>query len=127
MYSEGPIQFFSTRTPRPNRESVQGYAAWIALQAVLYICLPGPIVYGPTTPGGRNLEYKLNGLAAWAATVLLAVLAAFLGLLDPAALAKNWGALVSTSNIFSVVVAIVFQIKARLAPDNKKETFFTGL
>jgi 7-dehydrocholesterol reductase len=93
----------------------------------MFIYLPGRIVLGPTTPGGRHLEYKLSGLAAWAITVTLALSAAYLGLFDLSVIAKNWAPLVCTTNIFSILMVTVFQIKARLAPDNKKETFFNGL
>ncbi|GAT30143.1 7-dehydrocholesterol reductase [Aspergillus luchuensis] len=63
-YSEGFLHFFLKRTPLPTFEATRGYAAWLSFQGLLYIALPGPTVFGPPTPAGRRLRYKLNGLAA---------------------------------------------------------------
>ncbi|KAL3254415.1 hypothetical protein ABHI18_008949 [Aspergillus niger] len=118
--------FHTSLTPRPTLEAITGYAAWFIIQAILYIALPGPTVFGPPTPGGRRLRYKLNGLAAWIVTVALAISGSFAGILRPASLAEAWGGLVAVTNIFSFIIIILFQIKARVAPDNKHETYLTG-
>jgi hypothetical protein len=124
--SEGLFQFFITRFPHSSGNAVFGYAAWLAFQAIMYIYLPGREALGPVTPAGRRLRYKLNGLAAWVATIALWALGAISGIIDPAYIAKNWEGLIWTTNVFSVVVVILFHMKARLMPDNKAETFITG-
>ncbi|KAB8079703.1 ergosterol biosynthesis ERG4/ERG24 [Aspergillus leporis] len=124
--SEGLFQFFITRFPHSSGNAVFGYAAWLAFQAIMYIYLPGREALGPVTPAGRRLRYKLNGLAAWVATIALWALGAISGIIDPAYIAKNWENLIWTTNVFSVVVVILFHMKARLMPDNKAETFITG-
>ncbi|OJZ85106.1 hypothetical protein ASPFODRAFT_190991 [Aspergillus luchuensis CBS 106.47] len=125
-YSEGFLHFFLKRTPLPTFEATRGYAAWLTFQGLLYIALPGPTVFGPPTPAGRRLRYKLNGLAAWIVTVCLAVSGSFAGILSPTALAKTWRELVAVTNIFSFIILLLFQIKARVAPDNAYETYITG-
>lgn len=125
-YSEGFLHFFLKRTPLPTFEATRGYAAWLSFQGLLYIALPGPTVFGPPTPAGRRLRYKLNGLAAWIVTVCLAVSGSFAGILSPTALAKTWRELVAVTNIFSFIILLLFQIKARVAPDNAYETYITG-
>lgn len=125
-YSEGLFRFFINRFPQPSRNAVFGYAAWLAFQALLYVYLPGREALGPITPGGRRLRYKLNGLAAWGATVAVWTLGAISGNIDPTWIAKNWEGLIWTTNAFAVVAVILFQIKARTIPDNKAETFITG-
>ncbi|KAE8418562.1 ergosterol biosynthesis ERG4/ERG24 family-domain-containing protein [Aspergillus pseudocaelatus] len=102
-YSEGPFQFFATRLPHSSTNAILGYAAWLALQAILYIYLPGSEALGPVTPAGRRLKYKLNGLVAWGATVALWAVGAVSGIIDPACIAKNWEGLVWITNAFSVV------------------------
>ena len=124
--SEGLIQFFATRFPHPNAAAILGYSAWLALQAVLYIYLPGTESLGPVTPTGRRLRYKLNGLAAWGATVALWAIGTTLGVFDPAYIAKNWESFMWTINIFAVSATMIFHIKAHIIPDNEGETFITG-
>ncbi|KAB8277490.1 ergosterol biosynthesis ERG4/ERG24 family-domain-containing protein, partial [Aspergillus minisclerotigenes] len=103
VYSEGPFQFFATRLPHSSADAILGYAGWLTLQAILYIYLPGSEALGPVTPAGRRLKYKLNGLAAWGATVVLWAVGSVSGIIDPACIAKNWEGLVWTINVFSVV------------------------
>ncbi|RAQ58320.1 hypothetical protein AFCA_012654 [Aspergillus flavus] len=126
VYSEGPFQFFATRLPHSSADAILGYAGWLTLQAILYIYLPGSEALGPVTPAGRRLKYKLNGLAAWGATVVLWAVGSVSGIIDPACIAKNWEGLVWTINVFSVVAVVLFHIKARIMPDNEAETFITG-
>lgn len=125
-YSEGLIQFFAIRFPHPSIVAILGYSTWLVLQAILYIYLPGSETLGPLTPAGRRLRYKLNGLAAWVATVALWIAGSTLGIFDPTYIAKNWESLIWAINVFSVSITVIFHIKAQILPDNEGETFITG-
>ncbi|KAE8373974.1 ergosterol biosynthesis ERG4/ERG24 [Aspergillus bertholletiae] len=125
-YSEGPVQFFAIRLPRSSLNAILGYTTWLAIQAILYVYLPGSKALGPITPAGRRLEYKLNGLAAWGATIALWAVGSSFGIIDPAWIAKNWGGLIWTTNVFCVIAVALFHIKAQILPDNEAETFITG-
>ena len=124
-FTEAPLRFLS-HMPRPSGASVVAYLLWVLFQGILYIILPGPIHYGPRTPGGRRLPYKLNGLSAWAITVGCATVASYYRLIDPAWIAKNWGELLATANLYCFALIGTFYIKARSSPDNVEDTLLTG-
>ncbi|KAE8332430.1 hypothetical protein BDV39DRAFT_216575 [Aspergillus sergii] len=126
-YSEGFFYFFATRFPRPSLISVSCYAAWLALQAILYVCLPGEIALGPVTPAGRRLKYKLNGLTAWCLTVALWAVGTKSGLVDPTIIARKWEGLIWTTTVFCVVAALISYAKACVLPGVETENLKTGL
>ncbi|PHH92463.1 hypothetical protein CDD83_7316 [Cordyceps sp. RAO-2017] len=125
LFSE-KSSFFADRMPYPTAVSVVGYAIWVLVQAALYHGLPGHLHQAPRTPGGRRLLYRLNGMRAWIITVGIAAAASYLELIDAAFIARNWGALLATANLYSLALVVIFYIKARVKPDNVGETLFTG-
>lgn len=126
LISEGPVHFFATRCPHLSASSVLAYAAWVLSQAILYHYLPGQLHQAPRTIGGRQLLYRLNGLLAWAVTVAIAAAASYYGLVDPTFIARHWGSLLATANVYCVALIAVFYVKARVSPDNVGETLLTG-
>ena len=126
LLKEGPVAFFRDHLSWPTSTSIAVYIIWVIVQAALYIGLPGSAVLGPRTCGGRRLPYKLNGLFAWAVTVVVYVAAAYGNTIDPAFIAKNWEPLLSAATIYSLVLIAVFYVKARVHPDNVGETLITG-
>ncbi|PPJ54466.1 hypothetical protein CBER1_06941 [Cercospora berteroae] len=126
LMEEGPVSFFAGRTPRPTASTAAIYLGYVGWQAVLYKFLPGPLHAAPRTVGGRRLLYRLNGLSAWAATVLVAATCSYLSLIDPAYIANNWGPLLATANLYSGALIAIFWLKARISPDLESETFVTG-
>ncbi|KAH8890445.1 7-dehydrocholesterol reductase [Thozetella sp. PMI_491] len=125
LVAEGP-SFFLSRLPYPTKSSVSSYLFWILLQGLLYLFLPGPIHRGSRTPGGRQLQYKLNGLSAWVCTTAIALVASHSQLIDPAFIAENWGSILTTANIYCFILICIFSIKAHMRPDNAEDTFLTG-
>jgi protein-S-isoprenylcysteine O-methyltransferase Ste14 len=91
-------EFWSHVEP-PTAASVTFYVSWVGLQAALFAVLPGRTAEGQPLPDGRRLEYRLNGLLAFAITLALAAAAVGLGLLPAGWLFDQWGALVTTSNL----------------------------
>jgi len=123
--SEG-VFFFSSRLPYPTVVSTTAYLAWVLFQAALYIFIPARLHRAPRTPGGRQLLYKLNGLRAWALTVLAAATIAYYRLIDPMFIADNLTGLFATANLYCIVLIGVFYVKARTRPDNEGDTLLTG-
>jgi ergosterol biosynthesis ERG4/ERG24 family protein len=87
--------------PLPTFTSVAIVAGWLIFQGLLQIYAPGKWVEGTPLPDGTRLKYKMNGWFSWWFT--WAVLAAGLGLqlFSPASLADQFGALLTTANIFT--------------------------
>lgn len=91
LWQNGVLQFLWRYCPLPDRTAVICYASWTLLQAAFYVVLPGRKVNGQLTPHGHILQYTTNGLLAWTITHILAVAGSFMGYLDPAFVAVNWG------------------------------------
>ncbi|KAM9874501.1 ergosterol biosynthesis ERG4/ERG24 family protein [Verticillium dahliae] len=125
LISDGILNFLA-RCPRPTVASTTAYAAWVLSQAALYHALPGPLHRGPRTPGGRQLLYRLNGFYAWMLTIGFAAVATFGRLIDPTYIARHWGDLLATANVYCAALIVIFYVKARLKPDNAGETLLTG-
>lgn len=126
LLSEGLSDFFLPRIPHMTWASAAAYLLWVLFQALLYVYVPGPIYLAPRTPGGRQLTYKLNGFRAWVISVGGAGMASYYGVLNPSVIAVYWGHLLAAANIYSLLLLWLFQIKARVKPDNEGDTLFTG-
>ncbi|KAF3106064.1 7-dehydrocholesterol reductase [Orbilia oligospora] len=125
LLSEGP-SFFTSRFPRFTKASIVIYLSWVAVQAALYISLPGSLHKAPRTHGGRQLLYKLNGLSAWFVTVGGAVILSYFRVIDPTFIAEHWGGLLAAANFYCVALISIFYIKAHIMPDTESETLITG-
>ena len=88
------------RFPLPTPASVAIVAAWLIFQGLLQIYAPGKWVKGPPLPDGTRLKYKMNGWFAWWVTWAVLAAGAAFGLYSPACLADQFGALLTTVNIF---------------------------
>ena len=92
--------------PLPTAKSAAIVAGWLILQALLAHYVPGRVVEGTALPDGTRLSYKLNGWRAWWLTGALLASCAALRLYSPAALADEFGPLLTTANIFTAVFCI---------------------
>ncbi|KAF8541847.1 ergosterol biosynthesis ERG4/ERG24 [Trichophaea hybrida] len=126
IVSHGPLEFTLLYAPRFSAPALAGYAAWVLFQVFLYAFLPGQIGYGQRTPAGHLLPYRVNGLAAWATTHILYGGAVYMGVLDPAIIAKNWQGLVVAFNVYGYLLAAVAYVKAHVAPTHQDDLKFSG-
>ena len=126
LKTDGVASFASQHIPHCSSIVVVFYAAWITFQAALYTFLPAQICKGQLTPAGNLLEYKPNGFLAWIVTLLLAVVAVAMGVVNPAVIANNWGSLVCVFNIYGAILALAFYIKAHASPSHPKDRKFSG-
>ncbi|CAK1367642.1 7-dehydrocholesterol reductase [Cercospora beticola] len=122
----GPVLYLLQNLPRPTKDAIMGYAAWLLFQAFLYGFLPGETCYGQKTPAGYQLHYRTNGLLAWTLTHALFIGGAWYGYIDPAIIARNWEGLLVACNIYGFVLAILAQVKGHLFPSHPEDRKFSG-
>jgi 7-dehydrocholesterol reductase len=126
MLAVGPTSFLQQFAPRPNLQVNIGYGAWLLFQAALYQFLPSVLSSGQLTPAGHLLKYRTNGLLAWVVTHVLFLVTSYLGLLDPAILARNWEALLVSVNFYGFLLSGVAYGKAHLMPTHVGDRKFSG-
>jgi protein-S-isoprenylcysteine O-methyltransferase Ste14 len=85
--------------PLPNITAATIVIGWLAFQALLQIYAPGKQVDGPLLPDGSRLKYKLNGWFSWWSTWTVLAVGILLGVVSPASLVDQFGALLTTANI----------------------------
>lgn len=66
-------QAVAAHWPAPSLRAAAIVLGFMAFQALLLIALPGKEYLGPLTPSGARPRYKLNGIAAWVITHVLAL------------------------------------------------------
>lgn len=103
------------------------YACYIALQAVLFQLLPGPINTSQRTPAGYLLTYRTNGLYAWAVTHAIYALLCWYGLLDPGFVIRNWNGIFVAMNLFGYLAVVFAYAKAYLRPSHPEDRKFSGM
>lgn len=99
--------------PAPTARAAFFFAAWLALQVVLQLVSPGKIVTGAPLPNGERLQYKMNGLFAFAVSIaiLLALLAT--GTLQATSVVAELGPLLSIATIAAFALALWFYVWGR--------------
>jgi 7-dehydrocholesterol reductase len=108
----GPI-FFGT----PTSWAILGVFA--ALELAFMRLLPGREFRGPVTPAGNVPVYKANGPLAYFATLGLFCLASFgLGLFPASIVYHNFGPIIASLNLFSLVFCLGLYLKGRFAPSS---------
>ena len=98
--------------PRPTAAGFAIFGAWVALQAVLALLLPGRLGFGGITPAGHRMTYRLNGLSAGLVTLGLLALAVVAGLVPATLLHDHWGALLVAANAWGFAAAFFAYVKA---------------
>ena len=109
----GPLPGF-LESIAPTRESVGAYGALMLSQVAFAACLPGPIVLGLPVGelGGARLAYRCNGLAAWYATLTVAVALHATGVYPLQQLERMAGPLMSTAILAADALAVALHVAA---------------
>ncbi|MCY0988700.1 hypothetical protein OV203_16315 [Nannocystis sp. ILAH1] len=99
--------------PAPTWEAAAIFAAWLGLQALLYVVVPGRVVHGRLTEAGERAEYRLNGLVAFGLTVGLLGLGIAADVVSPVAVLGQLGPLLTLSVAFAVAAAALTYVAGR--------------
>ncbi|KAE8364706.1 ergosterol biosynthesis ERG4/ERG24 family-domain-containing protein [Aspergillus caelatus] len=127
LVHSSPTTLFQRYLPEISHGHVMAYASWIMFQALLYSLLPGKTVYGPPTPGGNTLPYRMNGLLSWGITVGAVFLAACIGGAEiVASLAQNWAAVLAAANVYGLAVPALAVAKGYIWPTFESDRRFSG-
>ncbi|EEQ27259.1 7-dehydrosterol-delta 7-reductase [Microsporum canis CBS 113480] len=126
MVKAGLIPFFVQKTPGTTLSVATVYGCWTLSHVILYSFLPGTRCKGQLTPAGNLLEYKINGFLACVVSIILAGGLHWYGLFDLTFVAQNWGGFVCLFNIYGLLLALVFYIKAHVSPTHPEDRKFSG-
>ncbi|KOC11079.1 putative C-14 sterol reductase [Aspergillus flavus AF70] len=127
LVHSSPTTLLRRYEPEISYGHVVAYTTWIVFQALLYSLLPGKTVYGPPTPGGNTLPYRVNGLLSWGITVGAVFLAACIGGAEVvASLAQNWAAVLAAANVYGLAVPALAVAKGHIWPTFKNDRKFSG-
>lgn len=127
LVHSSPTTLLRRYEPEISYGHVVAYTTWIVFQALLYSLLPGKTVYGPPTPGGNTLPYRVNGLLSWGITVGAVFLAACIGGAEVvASLAQNWAAVLAAANVYGLAVPALAVAKGHIWPTFKNDRRFSG-
>jgi len=122
VLSHDGLQTVLANIPRPSWMAAQILAVFTASALVLLFFLPGPTLLGPMTPTGNRPAYRLNGVAAFAATHALFWLGVALHLYPASVIYDHFGALLATLCIFALGFCVLLYIKGYFFPTNADRT-----
>lgn len=121
----GPSLFAKQFAPIHDRRVTVAYFGWVLFQALLYTVLPGKST-GQLTAGGELLDYPTNGFLAWSITVSAFAVLTLSGTINPCIIARHWGSLVVTFNIYGYALSVGAYLKAYYAPSHPEGRTFSG-
>lgn len=101
-------------------------ACYLVFQGILYKFCPGSYHTGQHTPGGHLLQYKTNGLAAFAMTYTCFWLGHAGGVFNASYIATNFSTFITALNIWGLVLTVAIYAKARISPTTVDDRIFTG-
>jgi hypothetical protein len=98
----------------PTVDSCVLYGTWVLWQAFLQMFAPGKMVKGQPTVKGDRLDYCMNGWFSLWVTFLMVIVSVQQGHLDPTILANMCPQLMTTSLVFSFLIATFLHLAAGL-------------
>jgi hypothetical protein len=99
--------------PLPTWDAAVVFGAWLALQAILYVVVPGRVVQGRPSPAGECAEYRINGLAAFSISVVVLVVLIAVDVVSPSAVLRHWGPLLTICTLFAIGAAALCYVTGR--------------
>lgn len=102
--------------PWPSSSALAMIAAWVGLQTLLLVVLPGREVEGPPTPMGERPRYKQNGVLAFVATHAILLGLHALELISLSVVYDRFGELLATLSVVGIVLSAALFVKGTYAP-----------
>ncbi len=99
--------------PTPTWEAAAIFAAWLGLQALLYVFGPGRVVEGRPTEHGEKAEYRINGLFSFVVSAALLVGGIAIGWVSPRAVLAQLGPLLTLATLFAIALAAFSYVAGR--------------
>lgn len=118
VIGKGGVEYIVNAYPRPSMAGLGYIAGFGVLQALLQITVPGKRFHGPTTPRGNVPQYTANGVQCYLLTTALFFGTWYVGVFDPSRVYDSMGTIISTSNLFSLVLCGFLYAKGRWAPSS---------
>jgi Delta14-sterol reductase len=105
-----PDMEFVRSIPLPTWKAAGIFGGWLAFQMLLQQYAPGPWIEGTPLRDGTRLKYRMNGWFSW--WVTWAVLAGLVlaGWVKPTVLYDEFGPLMSTVNVFTILFCIYLYV-----------------
>lgn len=117
-----PDAEFLSHIQAPTPLSIGLYLGWFALQALLEIVGPGKVIKGtPLKKDDTRLEYKMNGMFAMVVSIVAAVGLVYADVIPATLLYDEFGALLTTTNIFTYVFCIYIYFLGRSQTDDNDQ------
>lgn len=113
LWLPSSVAELAAMVPVPTWDAAAIFAAWLALQAVLYVVGPGRVVQGWPTEHGERAEYRINGVFAFGVSAALLVAGVALELVSPRAVLAQFGPLLTLATLFAVVAAALTYVAGR--------------
>lgn len=85
--------------PVPTTRAFAIFALWLGLHVVLQLVSPGKVVTGAPLPSGERLSYRMNGLFAFAVSIVVIVALLMTGFLRATTIVEEFGPLLSIATL----------------------------
>ncbi|MGE0785352.1 MAG: hypothetical protein AB7S26_06675 [Sandaracinaceae bacterium] len=109
--------------PAPTARAWMIFGAWMILQVILQIVVPGKVVEGAPLPhGGGRLSYKLNGLGAFLVSAALLVAGLLTHVISARAILDELGPLLTISTLAAALLALWFYVWGRRRGELERST-----
>ncbi|HET6581838.1 MAG TPA: hypothetical protein VFG69_00300 [Nannocystaceae bacterium] len=113
LWLPASLSELAAMVPSPTLPALAIFTGWLALQAVLYVVLPGRVMQGWPTEHGERAEYRINGLLAFGISAALLVGGIALDLVSPRAVLAQLGPLLTIATLFAIFAAVLTQLAGR--------------
>ena len=120
LLTEEGLAIAIARFPKPTWAAAGILGVFLAVELVLLLALPGKTYLGPLIPTGARPKYKLNGVAAFFASLALFLGGSYgAGLFSPGIVWDHFGPILSTIIVFALVLCLFLYFKGIRAPSTR--------
>lgn len=108
------------RVPAPTPQAALIYGAWMLLQVLLQVLMPGKWVEGMPLADGSRLRYRMNGWLSWWLTWVILVGTVALGLVPATLFYDHYGPLLATVTLFTYAYSVWLYLHGKRHGENER-------